>query len=73
MASLLRLKTYVCIVDIGECAPPGGGSKRGDMMKKQKTEQQPIERENAQNAHSKRTLIDEVELVRFLKGGLAAK
>jgi sulfur carrier protein ThiS len=43
------------------------------MLKKQKTEQQPIERENAQNTHSKKTLIDEVELVRFLKGGLAAK
>jgi sulfur carrier protein ThiS len=43
------------------------------MLKKQKTEQQPIEGENAQNTHSKKTLIDEVEIVRFLMGGLAAK
>jgi hypothetical protein len=73
MASMLRLKTYGDTVHFGDYAPPGGVSNRGDIMKKRKTEQKRIERKNAQYTHSIKTLIDEEELARFLKGGLAAK
>jgi hypothetical protein len=42
------------------------------MKKKFKTERQYIERD-ARRTGSKKTPIDEEELARFLKGGLAAK
>jgi hypothetical protein len=42
-------------------------------VKKPKTEQKYIKSDNAQNTRSRKALIDEEELARFLKGGLAAK